>query len=203
MRLPSPPLVSWALSGFVVGVVVTLLATGLFGHSSHSSAPPPSPTPHLVADAALNDLLQRTIQHQLGKYTDTRLPRLVKFQLQQVRSLEALSDPLPHLTRYRSIYVVFRLNDNPLGPSWRLRSAKADVFNVMKALFTSGLPVYDVLMSGLFPLKSGNTTTEAQAVVAYETHDDSSKVPWRQWGRESEGAVWNLLSYHSVDPRFG
>lgn len=202
MRAPSPPVVSSALSGFVVGVFVTLIATGVFARSSHTAASPPPPTPHAVTTSALHNAVQRLVAHQLGKYTDTRELRLVSVRLLRVRSLEAISNPLPGLARYRSVYVKFRLNDNPLGPSWRLRTAKADVFGVLKALYSSGLPIYDTLLVGIYPLKSGNGTTESQALVAYETHDDAVKVPWKQWGRENEGAVWNGLSYHSVDGRF-
>jgi hypothetical protein len=186
----------------VVGVFVTLLATGIFTHASHSGGTAtPAPTPKPVADAALHAQIQRIVSRQLGKFTDNRQLRLVSLRLLRVRSLEALTDSVG-VARYRSVYLEFRLNDNPLGPTWRLRTAKADIFDVLKALYSSGLPVYDTLLIGMYPLKRANQTKDTQAVVAYETHDDANRIPWKQWGRENEGTVWNDLSYKSVDPRF-
>jgi hypothetical protein len=205
IRFPSPPHVSWALSGFVVGVFVTLLATGVFFHTANNSAtspPPTPPTPRSVPPSALQTDVSRIIMRQLGKYTTSRELRLVKLKLVNVSSLQELIDPVAGATRYRSLVVQFRLDDNPLGPTWRLRTAKADVFSMLKALYTSGLPVYDTLLIGLYPLKSGTTTSETQALVAYETHADATRIPWRQWGRDREGTLWNNLSSHSVDPRF-
>jgi hypothetical protein len=203
MRYPSPPNVSWALSGFVVGVFATLLATGIFARSPHTSAAPPVVTPRAVAPSILYTQINRLVTRQLGKYTDTRQARLVSLRLLTVRTLESLTDSSVPLAHYRSVYVRFRLNDNPLGASWRVRTAKADVFALLKTLYSSGLPVYDALLIGMYPLTTGHVTNETQAVVAYETHDDAVKIPWKQWGRENEGVVWNGLSYHSIDPRFG
>jgi hypothetical protein len=197
--------VSWALSGFVVGVFATLIATGVLFHPANNSstAPPPTPpTPRSVPTSALQTDVSKILMHQLGKYTLSRKPRLVKVRLVNVSTLQALIDPVVGVTRYRSVVVQFRLDDNPLGPSWRLRTAKADVFAMLKALYSSGLPVYDTLLIGLYPLTSGNSTVESQALIAYETHGDSAKIPWKQWGRDKEGTVWNNLSSHSVDPRF-
>jgi len=202
MRAPTPPSVSWALSGFVVGVFATLLATGVLTRSSHTATAPSQPTPRALADSALQTQVQKLVSKQLGKFTDSRQLRLISFRLLHVRTLEALTDSSAALAHYRSVYVKFRLNDNPLGSSWRLRTAKADVFAILKALYSSGLPVYDTLLVGVYPLTSGKENKEAQALVAYETHDDAVKIPWRQWGRENEAVVWNHLSYHSVDPRF-
>lgn len=193
---------SWAVSGFVVGVFVTLIANGLLHGSSTPTAIPPTPTPRQVGDVQLRLQLTKIVNRALGPNTDQKQARLLKLQLLRVRSIESISDPVRGYGRYRSVYVVFRLNDNPLGRVWRLRTAKSDVFQVMKALYTSGLPIYDALLVGRFPLQTAKGIKDSQAVVAYESHQDAVKVPWRRWGRDNEGRLWNQLSSKSVDSRF-
>jgi hypothetical protein len=76
------------------------------------------------------------------------------------------------------------------------------VFALMKMIYTSDLPIYDTELIGMFPLPSGKHVVNSEAVVAYETHIGATHIPWRSWGRESEGLLWTKLPYKSVDPRF-
>lgn len=201
--LPGAPAVSWALSGFVVGVMVTLVATGAISRTSKVAALPPVTPPPRVAEPLIYNVVQRIVDRQLGPSTVQKQTRLIRLRLLPVGSLEALSTPLSGLSKYRSVFINFRLNDNPLGPSWRLRTAKSDVFGLMKALYTSGLPIYDALLIGTFPLPEGKTVKERQALVAYEAYDAALRIPWRRWGRENEALLWSELSYKMINSRFG
>ncbi len=102
----------------------------------------------------------------------------------------------------RSVFIEFRLYDHPLGRAWRLRSAKADVFSLLKALYTSRLPVYDVELVGLFPLRSGKTLVDSRALVAFIDHPTADRIPWKKWGRDNEGRLWSMLDYRHLDARF-
>lgn len=203
MRFPSPQIVTSATSGFVLGVLVTLLASGVLAHTDPTSTAPPQPTPKAVGVATLHDRIWRLANRALGPTTNGTQQRLVSVSLLRVHSLEAVADPVTNVDQYRSVNILFRLNDHPLGKSWRLKAAKADVFALMKTLYTSDLPVYDVEAIGLFPLHGKGGTEETQAMIAYETHDQAARIPWKNWGRENEGVLWNRLPYKAVDPRFG
>jgi hypothetical protein len=109
---------------------------------------------------------------------------------------------VPTLHKERAVYIRFRLNNHPLGKAWRLRAAKADVFAVMQALFTSQLPIYSVEMVGLFPVSTGKGTKEEPVLVVYMDHLTASTIPWKRWGRESEGRLWAMLPSRYIDPRF-
>ncbi len=202
MRFPSPPVVSATISGFVVGVFATLLATGIVNHATSHSQTPPLPTPVGLQTSALYSRVWNLTTHTLGAYTNRKQARLISIKLVRVHSLESVADPQTDFQIYRSVSIDFRLNDHPLGKSWRLKAAKADVFTVMKALYTSDLPVYDIELVGHFPLPEGKKLVDADAVIAYETHNRASQIPWKNWGRENEARLWNELPYKSVDPRF-
>jgi hypothetical protein len=203
MHTPSPPIVTSAVTGFVAGVLVTLAATGVVAHSGNSSAASPLPTTRPVRSSTLHDRLWRMATHALGPYTSEKQKRLISVSLLNVHSLEAVADPLSDLGGFKSATIYFRLNDHPLGKPWRLRAAKADVFAVMKSIYTSDLPVYDTELIGVFPLPTKKGKIVSRAVIAYETHDAAGKIPWKNWGRENESVLWNRLPYHWVDPRFG
>jgi hypothetical protein len=200
---PSPPVLAGTLSGFIVGVVVTLIATGVISHTSASGKPPPTLAPPAsVPDPQLYQRAKNIAIKQLGPSASAnKQPRFV--------SLKVLPAPPPTgptppegTRRYSSLELIFRLYDHPLGRSWRLRAAKADIFAVMKALYTSSLPIYDVRMVGRFPLPSGKKVTEQQALVALLDHRTADSIPWRRWTRKQEGQLWSVLSYKRVDPRF-
>lgn len=202
MRFPSPPVVSSAFSGFVVGILVTLAATGVFSHASKPSASPTLPPVRLVGDPQLWAAVHRLATQKLGPFTDEKRARLVAVNLSPISSLEALADPRLSISKYRSAKIVFRLNNHPLGASWRFKAAKADVFALLKALYTSDLPIYDVELIGIFPVSSGKTIAERQVMTAYETHDAAARIPWRRWGRDKEAALWSQLTYRQVNPKF-
>lgn len=103
--------------------------------------------------------------------------------------------------RYWSVFITFRLYDNPLGRAWRLRAAKADVFSVMKGLYTSRLAVYNVEMIGVFPI-GRQGAREVPVIKAYLSHAQAQSIPWKRWGREDEGLFWANLSYSWVDHQF-
>lgn len=205
IRPPPAPIVSAALSGFVIGVVATLLATGSIAHSSGGASPTPVPTPLStqapnVSDAAMAARLRILVARELGPSPVKSQPRLIHLSV----SPSTPSNPLqPDVNSgLRTVVIRFRLNNHPLGGLWRLRAAKGDVFLVLRGLYTSGLPVGNVEMIGVFPLKS---TTPKMVLQTYIETDTAAKLQWRKMGRNeiNEGTVWKMLDYRWVDPRFG
>jgi hypothetical protein len=156
-----------------------------------------------MSDTAMKARLVRIVTRQLGPaYPDTHTPRLVSLQLARVR-LPNVALPTPDSGyEFRSVDIVYRLNDHPLGPAWRLRAAKADVFEVLKALYTSNLPIYSVYMNGLFPRGKGKNTREQSAVQVYIDYHTAAKIPWKRWGRELENRLWSTLTLRYVAPWF-
>ena len=201
-------MVSAAVSGFVVGVVVTLAALGVFAHSSSQGAPPATippatPRPRVAIKAAVENLATKVLG---PSYPDPSKKRLLAVHLIAVDPDLPLHVSTPAtrlLQNYVSLVIEFRLNDHPLGPTWRARLARADVFQVMKALYTSRLPIYNVEMVGMYPLKSGKKTRVQQALVAYLSHTTAATLPWKRFKRTDEGKLWSLLTYRYVNPRFG
>jgi hypothetical protein len=188
----------------VVGVLLTLVATGTLNHSSPAAtAPATLPPTRPVGDAQLYQNVRRIVIRQLGQaYPNVKLHRLIQLRLDPVSSAldpEARSGVALHS---RSVFIEFRLYDHPLGKSWRLRSAKADVFSVLKALYTSRLPIYDVELIGVFPLLNGKVLQDSRALVAFIDHPTADRIPWRRWGRDNEARLWTLLDSKHLDPRF-
>jgi hypothetical protein len=203
-RYPDPRVVSWALTGFVVGVLLTLVATGTLNHGSaapiaRATLPPVQP----VGDAQLYQSVQKLVIRQLGQaYPNVKLHRLVQLRLDPVSSALDPEARTGISTHARSVFIEFRLYDHPLGKSWRLRSAKADVFTLLKALYTSRLPIFDVELVGIFPLRQGTVVRDSRALVAFIDHPTANRIPWRHWGRENEARLWALLDYKHLDARF-
>jgi hypothetical protein len=203
-RLPSPPIVAAALSGFVVGVILTLLATGLMpsgAGSAHLAPTLPPATP--VGDPQLTASVRRIVAHRLGlAYPAPKTPRLLNVDVAEAGPVlpDSTSPITPH--KERAVYIRFRLNNHPLGRAWRLKAAKADVFAVMQALYTSQLPIYSVEMVGIFPISTRKGVKDEPVLVVYMDHLTASTVPWKRWGRESEGRLWAMLPSKYIDPRF-
>ena len=206
IRPPPAPIVSSALSGFVIGVVLTLIATGSILHSSSGTGlPTPQPTPSSTQAPNLNDAtiasrLRVLVARQLGPSPEKSQPRLIKLTVSPGSPINPLQ---PDATgSLRTVVIRFRLNNHPLGGTWRLRAAKADVFLVLRGLYTSGLPIGSVDMTGLWPLKTGNPRIVLRVYLESET---AARVPWRKMGRNevNEARLWKMLNYKWVDPRFG
>lgn len=145
-------------------------------------------------------VVRRIVLSKLGPSdTNQKTSRLVSLHLLPVNvpGGDGYSD-----ARYRTVAIVFRLYDHPLGPAWRVRAAKADVFAVMKALYTSNLPVYDVDMQGRFPLLTGKHYRTETVLEAFMSYQAANHIPWKRWARDQEGRLWALLPYTYVDPRF-
>lgn len=204
MRLPPAPVVSAALSGFVCGVLLTLLATGNIFHVSGASTPKPTAEPtKFLSDKDLKANIQREVSRALGPLpSDPKKSRLLDVQLYPVTPAEVGADGVTRYTGYRSVSLVFRLNNHPFGKSWRLRAAQADVYSILRAIYTSETAVYDVQLTGRFPLDSKHPLVLTSALRAYMAYETASLIPWRHWGRDDEGRVWRLLTSRWVDPRF-
>lgn len=188
----------------MVGVLLTLVASGTINRSSQgpvarATLPPATP----LGDAQLYQSVQKLVIRELGQaYPNVKLHRLIQLRLDPVSSAldpEARTGISSHA---RSVFIEFRLYDHPLGKAWRLRSAKADVFSLLKALYTSRLPIYDVELVGIFPLKEGKITRDSRALVAFIDHPTANRIPWRRWGRDNEERLWALLDYKHLDGRF-
>ncbi|MGH2444284.1 MAG: hypothetical protein ACRDFX_14100, partial [Chloroflexota bacterium] len=197
--------VSAGLSGFVVGVFVTLAASGVLARTSGHAAPVATPiVTRPVVQSVLWTRVHKIVTRELGPFTDAKQNRFVSLGLSHVHDYEVTGhQPAGDVAAYRSVSLVFRLNDHPLGKVWRVRAARADVFTVMKGLYVSGLPIYDIHMIGLFALPSNGKKRETEAVRVYESYAAANRIPWKRWGREHETALWNSLSFKYVDPRFG
>lgn len=204
-RVPPAPVVSAALSGFVVGVIATMIATGSIAHTAGQPLPTPAPTAIPtqgvnLSDSALKARLSALVIRELGPSPDKAEPRLISLT---VSPITIDRNPLrPHAPALRTVVIKFRLNNHPLGSAWRLRAAKADVFLVLRGLYSSSLPVGSVEMRGLFPLSSSRLQRVLEVYIDSET---ASKIVWRKMGRDeiNEGRVWRVLDYKWVDPRFG
>jgi hypothetical protein len=183
-----------------VGVVVTLFATGVLNLGSSSSAPTgPTPTTNATTQQ-LYDRVEKIVQKQLGPgYPNSN--RLIWLGLQQVRLPSGIPDiPYP-LQNYHSLYIEYWLLDHPLR-AWRLRTAKAEVFSLLRALYISGLPIYNVELDGRFSFLEKGHMRQEQALYVDINRATANSIPWRRWGREHEGQLWKMLPYKSVDPRF-
>lgn len=205
--VPPAPLVGAALSGFVVGVFLTLIAVGAAPHPSSSASPPPTaPPPAAISDRQMHLRVTQIVSHQLGPLpTDPKKSRLMSVALLPAELTDVPPDTPRGTSPYRSAYIVFRLNNNPFGRAWRLKSARADVFTVMKALYTSGLPIYDVTMEGRYPLPSTNgkgKTRLRRALLVSLSYRTASHIPWHHWGRGDESRLWSQLTWKWTDPRF-
>jgi hypothetical protein len=205
IRPPPAPIISAALSGFVIGVVATLLATGSIAQNNGSASTTPVPTPlstpsRNLSDAAMAARLKVLVSRELGPSPLKSQPRLIHLSVSPSPPINPLQ---PDVTNgLRTVLIRFRLNDHPLGGAWRVRAAKGDVFLVLRGLYTSGLPVGNVEMVGVFPLKSA---TPKMVLQVYMETDTAAKLQWRKMGRNeiNEGTVWKMLNYKWVDPRFG
>jgi hypothetical protein len=189
----------------VVGVVITLIATGSFARRASSISATPVATPVstrtvTLSDAQLATRLRLLVAHELGPSPEKAQPRLIKLSISPVPPPDPLQPEA--VTTLRTVLIRFRLNNHPLGGSWRLKAAKGDVFLVLRGLYTSGLPVGSVEMTGVFPLKGSNPK---KALQIYLESDTASRIPWHKMGRSevNEARVWKLLDYKWVDPRFG
>lgn len=202
--VPSAPVMSGALSGFVVGVFVALIATGVISRGPDSSSPVPTIAPPVhVSDPLLYQQVKKIIVNKLGPSQSN--PKEQRFISLELRPAAPRTSPpiLPdNSVSLRTVYVEFHLYDNPLGRSWRLRSAQADIFAIMKALYTSQLPIYDVRLDGIFPMLTGRVTKDQIALIASINNGRADRIPWKRWNRKQETTLWNTLTYRWVDPRF-
>lgn len=200
---PPPTTVAAAFSGFVVGIVFALIAMGAVARGGSSKAVSTLPPATTVADTEMRRSVTRIVTRTLGPgYPDSKQARLVKVTLLGATAGFGIPEEPALAAGYRSVYITFRLNDHPLGRAWRLRAARADVFAVMKALYTSGLPVYDVGITGLYPTDPSNLSKESRVLVVYMDHSTADKIPWKRWGREHEARLWQELPYKSISSIF-
>lgn len=188
-----------------MGVLLTLLATGVIAHTTSGPRPIATlPAPRNVQPSALEQKVRALLLRQLGpSLAGQKTSRLLALRLVPVVNLPERLQPESLDSRYRSLYIEFRLNDHPLGHIWRLRAARADVFGMLKAMYTSDLPIYNTELVGRFPLPVKHGAKDTDAVVAYISHTTASRIPWRRWGRDHELQLWELLNYKFVKSGFG
>jgi hypothetical protein len=186
-------------------VLVTLVVTSAFGSGSSPATVKATLTPATpFPEAQLKDRITRVVVRQLGLgYPNDKVPRLINVHLRPLAPQNAApNQTTDRLIHYHSVDITFHLVDHPLGRSWRLRAAQGDVFKVLRALYTNSLGVYDVKMVGVFPLQEGKTVKVANALIVRMGHKTAETIPWKRWGRESEGRLWSILTYRYLDPRF-
>jgi len=208
LRVPAP-VVSAAVSGFVVGVLVTLAAVGVFTHATPSASTPPATLPPATPESKTS--VKHSVTVLVSKVLGPSYPNPARKRLLGVHLIPADPDiPVrvePRIAdqyhRYQSVVLDIRLNDHPLGPAWRARSARSDVFQVMKALYTGRLPIFNTEIVGMFPLRTGKKTALRQVLIAFLNHATAATLPWKRFKRTDESRFWSLLTYHYVNPRFG
>lgn len=213
LRAPRPPapVIAAALSGFVVGVFLTLLATGAT-HSGASATPvvPTSPPATMVPDRTLQARIVHLAAQQLGPMaSDPKRSRLLSVVLEPPQGARVPLNAQRIYAGYRSVTIVFQLNDHPLGAGFRLLAARGDIFAVMKTLYASQLPIYDVTMEGCFPMSardgvrcSAGPSSLRTALVVSMAYETASLIPWKKWNRAQEPRLWKLLSYRWVNAKF-
>ena len=204
----SAPVISAALSGLVVGIVVTLAVTGAMEHSAGLPKALPRATAVPVVATPRIDIFQavaRIVVRQLGQaYPNPKQARLVHLSVLPLSMVESQSaNPLPNHSEYRTVHIVFRLNDHPLGKAWRFKAAKADVFRVLKGIYVSNLPVYSVRMVGTFPMQTKTGIRDQPVLYAYISHFDAAHIAWRKLDRSNEGLLWRTLTATHINPNFG
>jgi hypothetical protein len=179
-------------------VLVTLVASGVIGHASSNKPVQTTPVP---VRSVRDELLEAKLERLAIKVLGPAYPAGPKTRFLSVKvSTRGIGLIPPGVAReYRSVVITFRLNDHPLGASWRLREAKADVFALLKNIYTSGLPVYDTELVGRFATGTQPTYT---AIVAYMSYQSAGRIPWKRWGRTHEAQVWSLLDYRSIAKKF-
>lgn len=198
------PTIAGGLAGFVLGVAVTLAATGLFSSSSPTPNTATLPPATAVPQAQLYTRVRRIVTRVLGNtYPSGKATRLLLLELEPAGPGIPPPSATDRVRPYSSVYVRFRLNDHPLGGTWRVRAAKSDVFQVLRALYTSQLAVYNVSLDGYFPIKRGGTSKLARVLSAKINYPRASVIPWKRWGRDQEARLWNSLPYHFVSVQFG
>lgn len=181
--------------------MVTLFATGALNLGSGTSVSLPPPANVGIGPQQFHVRAQRIVQNVLGPgYPNPK--RLIQLLLLQVHLPSGPPDSPYSLENYRSLYIEYRLLDHPLR-TWRLRTAKSEVFSLLRALYTSGLPIYDVELDGRFMLPDHGKLREERALLAYVDRTTADSIPWKRWGRDHENQVWSMLPVKSVDPRFG
>jgi hypothetical protein len=157
-----------------------------------------------LSERALKARVEHIVSRVLGPLpSNPKKSRLLEVQVYPVTSRDLGPGEILRFTGYRSLLLVFRLNNHPFGKSWRVRAAQADVFSILRALYTADLSVYDVQLTGEFPLDPKHPHALQPALRTYMAYETASLIPWRRWGRDDEGRVWNLLASHWIDPRFG
>ncbi|HEX8919679.1 MAG TPA: hypothetical protein VF898_14340 [Chloroflexota bacterium] len=203
-RRVSPPVVASALSGFVVGVFFTLIATGLIVPANSSSGTgQPLPPVRNLAESQAYQRVHKLVVRRLGPaYPDPKQNRLLYLYVTPAEQPSTLSLTTVKNAHYRSVYITYRVNEHPLGKSWRLRAAKADAFSVMQALYTANLGIYNVWMFGKFPEPHNGKIQDATVLIAYMDHRVATTIPWRSWGREDEERLWNRLPTKWLYPPF-
>lgn len=208
VRVPAP-VVSAAVSGFVVGVLVTLAAVGVFTHATPSAATPPATLPPATPESKTS--VKSSVTTLVSKVLGPSYPNPANKRLLSVHLSPADPDiplhPEPRIARqydrYHSVILVIRLNDHPLGPAWRAKSARSDVFQVMKGLYTSRLPIFNTEIVGMFPLRAGKKMRLQPVLFAFLDHATASTLPWKRFKRTDEGRFWTLLTYRYINSRFG
>ncbi|MGH2448082.1 MAG: hypothetical protein ACRDFS_05700 [Chloroflexota bacterium] len=190
----------------MTGAIVALLAAGVFARGPAQAALKPNATLPPVTPTAVDQMYTRVksmVVKDLGpSYPNPRLARLLSLTLVPVAPpvLRRIG-PSP-IDRLRTVVIVFRLNDHPLGKAWRLRTAKADVFVVMKSLYASQLPIYNVEMIGEYPMPRNHVRKLRRVLTAFLDHTTASQIPWKHWRRTDESTLWSMLTYSSVNKAF-
>src|SRR5581483_5724864 len=178
------------VSGFTIGVIITLAAYPLLTNHSKKSGNGQSPLPTPVVMSAaqvrtnIRDLSdQALVLSPLGKH------RLLSVSLvADVDQSQYLQGPRMYDARIR-----FTLNPNPVSSHIQVGSAESDCFLLLKNLYSHDLPLQNIELIGTFP-HEGRLATGLRAGSGLFV--ESKFAPWKSLSRTETKAVWTNLSPH-------
>ncbi len=185
--------------GFVLGITLTALFVA-GSRPSHRTVPPTPVVPTVVPVSA-DDIRSRVstlAQGALGFAPNTGRSRIEGVYV------STASTPLSELRGLPQLFdttIVFHLNGNPFGPSQQVKSARADAFALLKALYVHSLPLNDVRLEGMFKLPK-----QEHEVIALRAGSNvaiqNSLAPWKKLVRSDERLVWAALRPHFISSAF-
>lgn len=187
--------------GFVIGIVVTLAFAPLALHTPATSATNTHerlPTPVALSEGKLHADIVR-LANQVLVVSNLGHPRVE--QVGVVRAPRSPGQPTPDAVQLYNASITFQLNPNPFGPSAQVRSAKADCFLLIKALYTHALPISAISLTGTFRFPNQNHAVPALR-AGIDGRTAAALTPWSKLGRGDESRVWQLLRPHWISQRF-
>ncbi|HZT95473.1 MAG TPA: hypothetical protein VFB34_01425 [Chloroflexota bacterium] len=190
-----------ALTGFLIGVIVTVAfapALGI-GHTNASTHGTPTPIPQATtAPVTETELAARIRSYANQALVYSSVSGLSRLQSVNVRPAGFPTRVATQPVLFNAI-ITFSLNPNPFR-NYQVRSARADVFLVLQKLYSHNLPLNVVALHGTFHLPGQKSATIMLRAVSNPIIQ--TQFNWSKLARGSEKKVWRALPVHFIDSRF-